>query len=142
MMVGFIYVVLTAKPISIRRLCLLYVVSLASAWYLLGILRVESAASLSATTATAVAFLVWISPLVRIPLCVLFGKRFALGVFESVSIPVQFTYGFALTMLFLVAAEMLLAMPHALAQASLIRAIATATVGGLGLVIVIRTFVK
>jgi hypothetical protein len=45
-------------------------------------------------------------------------------------------------MLFLVAAEMLLAMPHALAQASLIRAIATATVGGLGLVIVIRTFVK
>ena len=138
MMLGFIYVVLTARPISIRRLCLLYVVAWASARFLLSILRIEPAASLAVELATAITLLVWVSPLVWLLFCVVQGKRVTLEVFESVSACVQFTYGFALLVLSAAAVKIWLSVPIALTQASLIRAIAMVCAGGLGLVIAIQ----
>src|ERR1700693_262153 len=98
-MLGFMYVMLTAKPISLRRLCLLYVFLLASARSLLGGVHVEHATSLALTVATTVSLLVWVSPLVRVLVGAVFGTRIALEAFETVSACVQFTYGFVLVML-------------------------------------------
>jgi hypothetical protein len=140
MMLGFIYVVLTAKPISIRRLCLLYVVAWALARFLLSILRIEPAANLSVELATTIALLVWVSPPVRLLFCILRGRRVTLEVFETVSACVQFTYGFAFLVLPATAAKIWLAAPIALTQASLIPAIVMVCAGGLGLVIAIQAF--
>src|ERR1700676_920013 len=113
MMLGFIYVVLTAKPISIRRLCLLYAVAWASARFLLSILRIEPAASLAVELATTIALLVWASPLVRLLFRVLRGRRVTLEVFETVSACVQFTYGVALLVVPATAVKIWLSVPIA-----------------------------
>src|ERR1700680_721659 len=138
MMLGFIYVVLTAKPISIRRLCLLYALLLASARCLFGALRVEHAASLALTMATVITLLVWVSPLARILVGAVFARRIPLEVFETVLTCVQFTYGFALLLLPVIALETGLAVPRAPMGAALIPAIAWACVGGAGFVIMIQ----
>jgi hypothetical protein len=139
-MLGFIYVVLTAKPISIRRICLLYVVAWALARFLLNILRIEPAANLAVELATTIALLVWVSPLVRLLIRILQGRRVTLEAFETVSACVQFTYGFALLGLPVTAIKIWLSVPIALTQASLIPAIVMVCVGGLGLVIAIQAF--
>jgi hypothetical protein len=139
-MFGFMYVVLTAKTVSIRRLCLLYVFLLASARCLLGGLHVEHAASLALAIATAFSLLVWVSPLVRILFGAVFGKRIALEAFDSVSACVLFTYGFILVMLPAIALETWPTVPHAPVRAALIPAIAWACVGGGGFVIMIQAF--
>jgi len=137
-MFGFIYVMLTAKPISIRRLCVLYIVAWASARFLLSILRIEHAASLAVELATTIALLVWVCPLVRVLYDAIFCKRIALEAFESVSACVRFTYGFVLVVLPLATVVICFA-PHALIQATLIRVVAVACVGGVSLVIAVKT---
>ena len=140
-MFGLMYVVLTAKKVSIRRLCLLYAFLLASARCLLGGLHVEHAASLALAIATAVTLLVWVAPLVRVLFGAVFGRRIPLEVFETVSACVQFTYGFTLVMLPVIALETGLTVPHAPMQAALIPAIAWGCVGGGGFVMMIQAFV-
>lgn len=139
-MFGLMYVVLTAKPISLRRLCLLYAFVLASARCLFGFLRVEHAASLALAIATAIAVLVWVSPLMRVLFGAIFGKRIALEAFKSVSACVQFTYGFVLVMLSVIALETGLTMPHAPMRTALIPAIVWACAGGGGFVMIIQAF--
>jgi hypothetical protein len=140
MMLGFIYVVLTAKPISIRRLCLLYVVGWASARFLLAILRIEPSASLAVELATTIALLVWVSPFVRLLFRVLQGRRATPEVFETVSACVQFTYGFILVMLPVGALETWLTVSHAPMRASLTPAIAWASLGGGVFVMMVQRF--
>ena len=139
-MLGFTYVVLTAKPISLRRLCLLYAFLLASAHCLLGVLRVEHEASVALAVAIAISLVVWVSPLVRVLFGAVFGRRVAVEAFETVSTCVQFTYGFALVLLPVVVLETGLTMPHAPTGANLIPAIAWACVGGGSVVMMIQTF--
>jgi hypothetical protein len=115
MMLGFIYVVLTAKPISIRRLCLLYVVVWSLVRFSLSILRIDPAVTLALVIAATISVLVWVSPIVR----TLFS-------------------GFALVALPIVMIEIWLAAPHALMQAAVIRVVTIASVGGLGGVIAIQ----
>jgi hypothetical protein len=139
-MFGFMYVVLTAKPVSIRRLCLLYVFLLALARCLLSVLHVEHAANLALAIATAISLLVWVCPLVRVLFGAVFGRRIALEAFESVSACVQFTYGFILVMLPVVALETWLTVPHAPMRAALIPAITWACVSGAGFMMMIQRF--
>ena len=139
-MLGFMYVVLTAKPVSLRRLCLLFAFLLASARCLLGGLRVEHAASVALAIATALTLLAWVFPLVRVLVGAVFGRRIALEALESVSACVQFTYGFVLVMLPVVALETALTMPHASMRAALIPAVISACVGGGGFVMMIQAF--
>jgi hypothetical protein len=138
-MFGLMYVMLTAKAVSIRRLCLLYVFSLASARCLLSILHMEPAPSLALAIATAISLLVWVSPLVRVLFGAVFERRIALEAFETVSARVQFTYGFVLAMLPVIASETWLMVPHAPMRA-LIPAIAWACVSGTGFMMVIQRF--
>ena len=140
MMLGFIYVVLTAKPISIRRLCILYVLSLASARCSLSILRVENAASLAMVIASIISLIVWVCPLVRVLFGAVLGRRIALEALETVSACVQFTYGFSLVMLPVVALETWLTVPHAPMRAALIPAIAWACLGGGVFVMMVQRF--
>jgi hypothetical protein len=136
----FMYLMSTAKTVSIRRLCLLYVFLLASARCLLSVLHVEHAASLALAIATAIALLVWVSPLVRVLFSAVLGRRIALEVFEAVSACVQFTYGFVLVMLPVIALETWLTVPHAPMRAALIPAIAWACVSGAGFMMTIQRF--
>ena len=139
-MFWFIYVMLTAKPLSIRRLCLLFVFSYMSARFLTSVLQAQHEASVALAIATAITVLVWVSPLVRVLFGAVFGRRIALEAFGAVSACVQFTYGFALVMLPLIALETWLSVPHAPVRAALIPAIAWACVGGAGFVIMIQRF--
>jgi hypothetical protein len=139
-MLGFMYVVLTAKPVSLRRLCLLYVFLLASARCLFGFLRVEHAASLALAIATAITVLVWVSPLARVLVGAVFGRRIALEALATVSACVQFTYCFVLVMLPVIALETALTTPHAPMGTALIPAIAWACVCGSGFAIMIQAF--
>jgi len=139
-MFGFMYVVLTAKTVSIRRLCLLYVFLLASTRCLLSVLHIEHAASLALALATAISLLVWVSPLVRVLFGAVFDRRIALEAFETVSVRVQFTYGFALVMLPVIALETWLAVPHASVRIALIPAITWACVSGAGFMMMIQRF--
>ncbi len=140
MMLAFIYLISSAKPISIRRLCLLYVFLLASARCLLGVLHVEHAASLALAIATAIGLLVWVSPLVRVLFGAVLDRRIALEAFETVSACVQFTYGFVLVMLPIIALETWLTVPHAPMRAALIPAITWACVTGAGFMMMIQRF--
>jgi hypothetical protein len=137
-MLGFIYVVLTAKPISIRRLCLLYVVLWASARCLLSILRVEPATSLTVAIATALTLTVWVSPLVRVLFGTLLGKRIAVEAFERVSACVQFTYGFVLVVLPMIAFETWLRASHVLSRVGLIPTLAYACITCAGFAVMIQ----
>ena len=139
-MFGFMYVVLTAKKVSIRRLCLVYVFLLTLARCLLGGLHVEHAASLALTIATTITLLVWVSPLVRVLVGAVFVRRIQLEAFDTVSACVQFTYGFTLVMLPVIALETWLTVPHAPMRAALIPAIACACVGGGGFVMMVQRF--
>ena len=136
-MLGFMYVVLTAKAVSIRRLCLLYALLLVSARCLLGGLHVEHAASLALAIAAAITVLVWVSPLARVLVGAVFARRILLEAFETVSACVQFTYGFVLVMLPVISLETWLTVPHAPVRA-LIPAIAWACVGGTGFTMAIQ----
>jgi hypothetical protein len=140
MMLVFIYLISSAKPISIRRLCLLYVFLLASARCLLGVLHVEHAASLALAIATAIGLLVWVSPLVRVLFGAVLDRRIELEAFETVSACVQFTYGFVLVMLPVIALETWLTVPHAPMRAALIPAITWACVAGAGFMMMIQRF--
>ena len=140
MMLAFIYLISSAKPISIRRLCLLYVFLLASARCLLGVLHVEHAASLALAIATAIGLLVWVSPLVRVLFGAVSDRRIALEAFGTVSACVQFTYGFVLVMLPVIALETWFTVPHAPMRAALIPAITWACVTGAGFMMMIQRF--
>jgi len=139
-MFGFMYLVLTAKPVSIRRLCLLYVFLLASARCLLSVLHIEDAGSLALGIAAAITLLAWVSPLVRALFGAFFGRLIPLGAFEAVSGCVQFTYGFTLVLLPVTALETGLAAPHAAMRAALFPEIAWACFGGAAFVTMIQRF--
>jgi hypothetical protein len=66
MMLAFIYLISSAKPISIRRLCLLYVLAFTSAASVLFFLRAQHAAATALDIGAAITFLVWVFPLVRL----------------------------------------------------------------------------
>jgi hypothetical protein len=97
MLLPLVYLVFTAPPVSIRRLTCLYILAFASAAGLLSLVGAKHVVDLALMTATFVAFAAWVSP----PLRFLYGAArsgtLPLGIFDSVSGPVQFTYGFALT---------------------------------------------
>ena len=137
-MLAFIYVILTAKPISVRRLSVLYVFSLVLARSFLSILRIEPATTLALGIAATISVLVWVSPLVRALFSSIAGRRIALEAFERVSACVQFSHGFALVALPIITIEIWLAAPHALMQVAVIRVVSIASVGGLGGVIAIE----
>jgi hypothetical protein len=95
-MLALIYIFLIAKPISIRRLFLLFVLGLVLTPSVLAILHVKHAPSHALAIATSVVLLVWSLPLVRIVHDTIRLGRLSLDALSPVSDAVRWTYGLAL----------------------------------------------
>lgn len=94
MILAFAYIVLGAKPISFRRLFLLYVFSIATADFVLATFHAVHAAMLASQIATFITLAAWSYPFLRV-LHNVFRGRIELEALEPVSICVRATYGFA-----------------------------------------------
>jgi hypothetical protein len=95
MMLPLVYIMLNAKPISIRRLCVLFVLSAAAAAVVLSFTHDRHVSTTALRVASTVAFAAWASPLIRIALAMRRRSAFR-EILGIVSPPVQASYGLAL----------------------------------------------
>ena len=95
-MLGLIYIFLIAKPISVRRLFLLFVLGLMLAPSVLALLHEKDSPSHALAIAASVVLLVWSLPLLRIVHDTIRLRRLSLDALVPVSDVVRWTYGFAL----------------------------------------------
>jgi hypothetical protein len=105
---SLVYIFLIAKPISIRRLFLLFVLGLMSATSILGIFHVQHSTTYALDIAASVVALAWTLPLVRILHDTIRLRMLSLDALVPVSGVVQWTYGFALLTVPLIAIGYLL----------------------------------
>lgn len=130
-MLALAYIVLAAKRVSLRRLFLLYAFLSAFAYVLLGAFHVRNAAGSAMAFAVAITLLVWVSPPVRAIYGSLLARRAPMEVFVDVSTCVQWTYGFALVSLPVIAAGIATSATHRFTTAILLEALPAAFVAGL-----------
>jgi hypothetical protein len=91
------YLISTAKPISIRRLAILFVLTYVGAAVVLPRPLAHGKHALSAfVIAEVITGLAWVSPLIQASFYSLTSRRIRLDALVRASGPVQFTYGFAL----------------------------------------------
>jgi hypothetical protein len=90
-MISFIYLMLSAKPVSLRRLCALFVLSAAVAAMILSILHVPHASTTALHVASAITFAAWVFPLLRIVRTIR-RRSVRNEILGVVSIPVQLSY--------------------------------------------------
>ena len=132
-MLGLIYFVLTAKPISIRRLLILFVVVIGSARCLSGVAHIANAPRVSITTAAALTLLAWLSPLMQAAWETLRTRRLELGALGRASTGVWSTYGLGFLLLVSIASRALLNPNKTLTLAGILE---LSTIGGvIGLVV-------
>jgi hypothetical protein len=93
---GLTYFFLIAKPISIRRLFLLFVLGLMLTPSVLAIFHVKDSPSHALLIATSVVLVAWSLPLVRIVHDTVRLRRLSVDALVPVSDFVRLTYGFAL----------------------------------------------
>lgn len=98
-MLGVIYIVLTAKPISIRRLLILFAVVIASAHCFCGVAHIANAPRVSIATASAITLLAWLSPLMQATWDTLRTRRLKIGALGCASTGVWSTYGLGFLLL-------------------------------------------
>lgn len=131
-MLGLIYIFATAKPISIRRLSLLFVLVLISASLVLRVLHVRTpgGALLSATLVTLFA---WSAPLLHILHATLSRRALSCDALRQVSGFVRWTYGFAIAAVPIVTVSAILnptrgihlALPRLLVTAAIVALLST-----------------
>lgn len=102
-MLAVIYLFATAKPISIRRLSALFIVTLMLAEPLLMALRVRNVLGDAFEMATLVTLLVWCVPLAHVIRCSLFRRALLTEPLRNISGSVQWTYAVTLVGILLVA---------------------------------------
>lgn len=120
-MLAWIFIISTAKPISVRRLLALFVCVLVVTWLALGVLgfgQPKNGALIVAAAATAVA---WLVPLLRFVVQTIRRGNVAWYALDSVSSSVQFSYALALAALPLGAAVFLLSSTRDLALSAFLR---------------------
>lgn len=106
-MLAVIYLTLTAKPISLRRLLLLFIFALIAANAVFAAFQVKQGPHAAVVTALAITLLMWSTPVVRLAYYVIRLRVLVLDVFQSTSGVVRWTYEFAavlMAMLLVVAA--------------------------------------
>jgi hypothetical protein len=130
MILALAYVILSAKPISIRRLLLLYILSFAMTDCLLSMLGTKHTTRLDSQLAIAATLAVWSYPLVRF-LCGACTGHIALETFENVSVCVQATYGFAAAIALAAGAMAVIAPFNAFALAALAKVVLLGLAGGI-----------
>lgn len=129
-MLALIYIFVTAKPISVRRLCLLYVFVLGSVHLSLGLVRLEGVASIATVVATSTTLLAWIFPLFQIWRDVIRAERLAPEALNHVPGSVRFTYVCVFAALPLIALRSLVSPIHLMRLEDLAHTIAVAAVVG------------
>lgn len=97
-MLALTYIFATAKPISMRRLSLLFVLVLISATLVLRVLQVRTPGG-ALLTATLVTLFVWSTPLLHIMHATVSRRALSLDALRQVSGFVRWTYGFAIAAL-------------------------------------------
>jgi hypothetical protein len=138
---GLIYIFATAKPISIRRLSLLFVLALISVTLVLRVLHVSTphGALLSATLAT---LLVWSAPLLKIMYTTASCRRLSLDALQQVSGFVCWTYGFAIAAVPIVTVSAILSPTRSLHLAVLPRSLAISAISALFLMLPAQVWQK
>jgi FtsH-binding integral membrane protein len=125
---GLIYIFIVAKPISIRRLSLLFTISLVTARCLYGVTHIANPPSMALATATALTIVAWLAPLVGSLWSSVKARRLALGPLDSASVIVKITYGSLFATALLMAFQ---AIVNALNPLALSMLLQTFVVGGL-----------
>src|ERR1700687_376381 len=126
---------LTAKPISIRRLCSLFMCSWVLARAVLEVLHPGQAAHIALAFSISLTLFVWILPLAHVAYATARSGRITLNALEPVSLAVQITYGLALGLLPIVAIEIPVQVAHQVSVAFLVRAILATGTGATCLVL-------
>lgn len=112
-MLGLIYIFATAKPISMRRLSMLFVLVLISATLVLRVLQIRTPGG-ALLTATLVTLFVWSTPLLHIMHATVSRRALSLDALRLVSAFVCWTYGFAIAAMPIVAVAAILSPTHSL----------------------------
>lgn len=131
-MLGLIYIFATAKPISMRRLSMLFVLVLISATLVLRVLHVRTPGG-ALLTATLVTLFAWSAPLLHIMQATISRRALSLGALGQVSRFVCWTYGFAIAATPIVAVSAILnptrylhlALPRLLVTAAIVAFVST-----------------
>jgi hypothetical protein len=129
---GLIYIFATAKPISMRRLSMLFVLVLISATLALRVLHVSTPRG-PLLTATLVTLFVWSTPLLHITHATVSRRALSLDALRQVSGFVCWTYGFAIAAIPIVAVSAILnptqglhlAVPRLLVIAAIVALVST-----------------
>jgi len=129
---GLIYIFATAKPISMRRLSVLFVLVLISASLVLRVLHVRTPRG-ALLTATLVTLFVWSTPLLNIMHATVSRRALSLNALRQVSGFVCWTYGFAIAGMPIVAVSAILnptqslhlALPRLLVIAAIVALVST-----------------
>lgn len=130
-MLGFLFVFLTARAISARRLSLFFIFVFGLSTGMLETLRARHAQSDALIIATALTFLMWSFPLVRMLRDRIRARTMSLGGLLQVSAFVQWTYGIALAAMPMLAVGVFLSAFHHLTVGSLTRCLAVTALLGL-----------
>jgi hypothetical protein len=131
-MLGLIYIFATAKPISMRRLSVLFVFVLISATLALRVLHVSMPHG-ALLTATSLTLFAWIIPLLHVMHATVSRRALSLDALRQVSGFVCWTYGFAIAAMPIVAVSAILnptqslhlALPRLLVTAAIVAVVPT-----------------
>jgi hypothetical protein len=125
---GLIYIFASAKPISMRRLSLLFVLVLVSASLVLRVLHVSTPRG-ALLTATVVTLFAWSAPLLQIVRTTASRRTLSLDALQQVSGFVCWTYGFAIAAMPIVAVSAIPNPTHGLHLAVLPQSLVIAGIG-------------
>jgi hypothetical protein len=139
--IAFIYIFATAKPISMRRLSMLFVLVLISATLVLRVLHVSTPRG-ALLTATLVTLLVWSAPLLKIMHTTASRRALSLNALRQVSGFVCWTYGFAIAAVPIVTVSAILNPTRSLHLAELPRSLAIAGISALFLMLTAQVWRK
>jgi hypothetical protein len=129
---SLLYIALTAKAVSVRRLCIIYAFVFVLTSGMLGLLSVRPVAHIASVAATVSVLLIWSSPLVRTIWAGLEAGSARPAYLSATSVSVQFTYGVALVVIPLIAmATVHPSAIHPMAMSTLSRVVILAVVAGL-----------
>jgi len=138
---GLIYIFATAKPISMRRLSLLFALVLISATLVLRVLQVRTPGG-PLLTATLVTLFVWSTPLLHIMHATVSRRALSLDALRQVSGFVCWTYGFAIAAMPIVAFSAILNPTQSLHLAVLPRSLAIVGISALFLMLTAQVWRK
>jgi hypothetical protein len=114
-----LYIFLTAKPISLRRLSLLFVLAWAVVTVTLDTSRLRHGPTETLITATTLTLLVWCFPLIRTVTDSFQARALSLDALSPVSATIQWSYGIVLAGTPLLAIGVVLSPNHHLTIAAL-----------------------